>query len=58
MRKRSKQMHTDSYLYVEVQLGNFMMSTKKLSNLRGLVRTQMIITQNMINPQGCSIDKG
>ena len=32
-------MHTDSYLYVEVQLGNFMMSTKKLSNLRGLVRT-------------------
>ena len=46
-RKRSKHMLTDSYFYLTRQLANFM-----VSNLRGLVRTQNMSTQNMSNSRG------
>ena len=45
--KRSKHIPTDSYLYLERQLANFMMI-----NLCGLVRTKTTSTQNMSNSHG------
>ena len=68
VRKRFKQMPTDSYVYLPRQLEEFMMtifhglvisqnmSTQKMSNLRGSVRTQKTSMKNMSNPRGCSTD--
>ena len=42
LRKKSKQMSTDSYFYLSRQLANFMMR-----NLRGPVITQKTSTQNI-----------
>ena len=44
MRKRSKHIPTESYLFIAIHLANFMMR-----NLRGPVRTQNMSTQNMSN---------
>ena len=64
VRKGSKHMPTDTYLYPSRQLAKMMMinfrgsvitqnmSTKKMNNSRGLVRRQ-----NMSNQRGCYTDK-
>ena len=49
VKKRSKHMPTDRYLYLVRQIVNSMMSTQKISNLRGLVITQKMSTQKMSN---------
>ena len=57
VRKRSKQMPTDSYLYLTKHLTNFLMNTKKIINSRGLVRAQNMSMQNMSNSRVCSTDE-
>ena len=64
VRKKSKNMPTDSCFYLSRHLAKFMMShlrgsvrTQKMSNLRGWVRTQDMSTQNMSNLRGCYMDK-
>ena len=52
VRKRSKHMPNDSYLYPSIQHEKFMMSY-----LRGLLRMQKKITQNISNSQGFSTDE-
>ena len=42
--KRSKNMPTASYFYLEKQVEKFIMSRQNMSNLRGLIRTQNIST--------------
>ena len=49
---RYKHMPIDSYFYLGRHISKFMMS-----NLRGSVRTQNIITEDMSNSWGSSTDK-
>ena len=55
--KWSKHMPTDSYFYLSRHLAKFIMSTLNMSNSRGLVTTQNMITQKISNSRFCSMYK-
>ena len=50
-------MPTDNHFYLAIQIANYMMSTQKMSNLIGLVRTQNMIMQKMSNLCVCYTDE-